>query len=104
MTYTVSLQTREIGIRMALGAQHSSVLNMILRRGLTLIGVGIALGVVAGAVLTRVMSHYFWGVSTSDPPTFTDGVGLLLLVGLTACAFPARRAIKVDPMIALRYE
>jgi putative ABC transport system permease protein len=104
MTYTVSLQTREIGIRMALGAQHSSVLNMILRRGLTLIGVGIALGVVAGAVLTRVMSHYFWGVSTSDPPTFIGGVCLLLLVGLTACAFPARRAIKVDPMIALRYE
>ena len=104
MTYTVSLQTREIGIRMALGAQHSSVLNMILRRGLTLIGVGIALGVMAGAVLTRVMSSYFWGVSTSDPPTFAGGIGLLLLVGLTACAFPARRATKVDPMVALRYE
>jgi putative ABC transport system permease protein len=77
---------------------------MILRRGLTLIGVGIALGVMAGAVLTRVMSSYFWGVSTSDPPTFAGGIGLLLLVGLTACAFPARRATKVDPMVALRYE
>lgn len=104
MAYAVSLQTHEIGIRMALGASTSSVLKMVLRKGLRLIGVGVALGMVASIVLTRLVASVFWGVSPRDPVTFIGVLLVLAIVGTAACLVPARRATRVDPLVALRYE
>ncbi|HKN75981.1 MAG TPA: ABC transporter permease [Candidatus Acidoferrum sp.] len=104
MAYTVSLQTREIGVRMALGAQQDDVLLMVLRRGAALIGTGIGLGLLASYGLTRFLANQIWGVSATDPWTFGAVVGLVVITGLAACWLPARRAASVDPLVALRYE
>ncbi len=104
MTYTVSLQTSEIGIRMALGAQQSAILGMVLRKGLGLIVAGTFIGLFVSFGLTRYLASQLWGISATDPWTFALVVTLIILVGFAACLLPARRATRVDPLIALRYE
>jgi putative ABC transport system permease protein len=104
MAYTVSLQTHEIGVRMALGAQQGNILNMVLARGARLLAAGILLGLFASYSLTRFLASQIWGVSTRDPWTFSAVAGLVVAVGLAACFLPARRATRVDPLVALRYE
>lgn len=104
MSYSVSLRTHEIGIRMALGAERGAILRMVLFQGLALIGLGLVLGEIASAFLTRFISGQLWGVTGRDPLTFFVVVAVLVVVGMAACAVPARRATAVDPLIALRYE
>jgi len=104
MAYTVALQTHEIGVRMALGAQHGNVLKMVLGRGLRLISAGILIGVLASLGLTRFLASQLSGVSATDPLTFFAVVTLFLAVGLLASLLPARRAAGIDPLVALRYE
>jgi putative ABC transport system permease protein len=104
ISYTVSQRTQEIGIRMALGAQASDVLKMLVGQGMVLTAVGIAIGVIAALALTQLMSNMLFGISPTDPLTFGVIAALLAVVALLACFVPARRATKVDPMIALRYE
>jgi putative ABC transport system permease protein len=104
MAYTVSLQTHEIGIRMALGAQQFDVLSMVLKKGVTLILSGMLAGLVASLAMTRLMATQIWGVSATDPWTFSAVAVLILAVGLTACVFPARKATRVDPLVSLHYE
>jgi putative ABC transport system permease protein len=104
MAYTVSLQTRELGIRMALGAQQRSILQMILSQGARLLATGIVLGLFASYGLTRFLASQIWGVSATDPLTFTIVAALVVAVGLAACYMPALRATRVDPLVALRHE
>jgi putative ABC transport system permease protein len=104
MAYAVSLQTHEIGIRMALGAPTRTVLKMVLGKGLRLIGVGVVLGMVASIALTRLAASMIWGVSPRDPVTFLGVLLVLAIVGTLACLIPSRRATRVDPLVALRYE
>ncbi|MGH9845705.1 MAG: FtsX-like permease family protein, partial [Blastocatellia bacterium] len=100
--YSVAERTPELGIRLALGAQTNDVLKLIIGQGLRLIAVGVVLGLVASLALTRLMKSLLFGVSATDPLTFAVIALLLLIVALLACWIPARRATKVDPMIALR--
>jgi putative ABC transport system permease protein len=102
-SYSVNQQTREIGIRVALGSKSSEVLRLIVRQGLRLAGIGLALGVVAALALTGTLSSLLFGINADDPLTF--GVVSFVLAGSAAlaCYIPARRATKVDPMVALRY-
>ena len=104
ISYVAGQRTHEIGIRMALGAGRGTVLRMMLGQAVKLALVGVALGMVAAFVLTRLMSSMLFRVSTHDPLTFLGVTLLLLLVAMTACLVPARRATRVDPMVALRYE
>ena len=97
-------RTRELGIRIALGARGADVTRLILRRGLALALAGVALGAAASFGLTRLMKSFLFGVGTTDPSTFIAVALLLIAVALLACYLPARRATKVDPMIALRQE
>jgi len=102
--YNVSLQTHEIGVRMALGAQQSKVLTMILTKGMRLVAAGMVIGCVASYGLTRFLASQIWGVSATGPWTFGTVAAIILTVGLAACLLPTRRATQVDPLIALRYE
>jgi predicted permease len=104
IAYSVSLQTHEIGVRMALGAQRDNILRMILARGARLIGLGTVIGLIATFCLTRFLVSQIWGVSATDPWTFAAVVALVAVVGVAACLLPARRAAAVDPLVALRYE
>ena len=104
MVYTVSLRTHEIGIRMALGAQRTNILTMVLTKGLGLVAGGVAIGLLVSYPVTRLLASEISGVSVTDPWTFGAVAALVTAVGLAACYLPARRAIHVDPMVALRYE
>ena len=104
IAYAVSQQTHEIGIRMALGAERAHVLGMVLRMGFLLIGIGMAIGLAASFALTRVLASQLEGVSPHDPLTFISVSLVIALAGFAACWFPAMRATRVDPMIALRFE
>ncbi|HKG12067.1 MAG TPA: ABC transporter permease, partial [Pyrinomonadaceae bacterium] len=104
MNYSVTLRTREIGLRMALGAQPARVLVLVLRQGLVLTLVGIGIGLLGALALTRVMSSLLFGVNATDPLTFAAIVPLIAVVSLVACYIPARRATRIDPLVALRYE
>ena len=104
MTYNVVRRTNEIGIRMALGAQNHRVLWMVLKESLLLLGIGIALGLPATLAATRLVRAQLFGLSPCDPFTLTAAVLMIAIVTLATALFPARRAAKVDPMVALRYE
>ena len=104
MSYSIAQRTREIGLRIALGAQKSDVLKMILRQGLRFVAAGLAIGLAASFALTRVMASLLFGISATDPATFVSISLMLIAVALLASYIPAVRAMKIDPMLALRYQ
>jgi len=104
ISYSIVLRTHEIGIRTALGAQSAQVLVLILKEGTTLIFSGLAVGLAVAYALARALAAEIWGVSATDPSTFIATALLALMIGVLACYIPARRATKVDPLVALRYE
>jgi putative ABC transport system permease protein len=104
MAYTVSLQTHEIGIRMAIGAQQRNILRLVLLSGLRLVAVGIFVGLLASCALTRFLASQISGISATDPATFAAVVAIVVSAGLSACLVPARRAAQTDPLVALRHE
>src|SRR5262249_10417581 len=104
MAYTVTQRTHEIGVRLALGAQTGDVLKLVVRQGLALVFAGIALGLMGAFALTRLIASLLFKVSVTDPITFLSLPLLLAAVSLLACYMPARRATKVDPLIAIRHD
>jgi ABC-type antimicrobial peptide transport system permease subunit len=104
MSFLVTQGTPDIAIRMALGAQRSSILSLVFQQGMALALIGVAMGLIGARSLTRLMGSLLFGVSAKDPLTFVGVALLLTLVALLACYFPARRAMRVDPMVALREE
>ena len=104
ISYSVAQRTRELGIRIALGAQRSDVLRLILRQGMTLVAIGVVAGLAASIGLTRLMATLLYGVSATDPITFLALSITLLSVAFVACWLPARRASAVDPIVALHAE
>jgi len=104
ISYLVSQRTHEIGIRMALGAQRANVLRMVIRDGMLMAGIGIAVGIGGALTLTRFLRSLLFEIRPTDPLTFTSVAILLTLVALLACYIPARRAMQVEPMVALRHE
>jgi ABC-type antimicrobial peptide transport system permease subunit len=104
ISYMVSERTHEIGIRIALGAESTNILQMVLRQGLGLALVGAVVGLIGALIVSNVMSGLLYGVRPTDPLTFAGVAILLIGVALVACYFPARRALRVDPLVALRHE
>jgi ABC-type antimicrobial peptide transport system permease subunit len=104
ISYLVGQRTREIGIRVALGAGRADVMRLVLGHGVKMACIGVVIGLAASLGLTRLMANMLYGVSPTDPLTFAGVAILLTLVALTACYLPARRAMRVDPIVALRYE
>jgi putative ABC transport system permease protein len=104
MSQSVAQQTHDIGVRMAIGASPGNIAGMIVKRGSRLLLAGIALGLTGGLFAARLLSRQIWNVSPFDPITFSGVSVILLLAGLLACLWPARRAARIDPMEALRYE
>lgn len=104
MAYSVEQRTSEIGIRLALGAQRNDVLKLIVVQGLKLVLVGVAIGLGGALALSQLLTRFLYGVVPSDPATFAIVASILTLVAMVACWIPARRAMRVDPIVALRYE
>jgi putative ABC transport system permease protein len=104
ISYIVTARTHEIGIRIALGAERSSILRMVLRQGLGLAIAGATVGLVGALIVSHLMAGLLYGVRPTDPLTFAIVAVLLIAVALLACYIPARRALRVDPLIALRHE
>jgi putative ABC transport system permease protein len=104
ISYIVSERTHEIGIRLALGAERQNILRMVLRQGLALAIIGAGFGLVFSVIVSQLMGSVLYGVQPSDPLTFAAVVLIFVGVALLACYVPARRAMRIDPMVALRYE
>jgi putative ABC transport system permease protein len=104
MAYSVTQRTQEIGVRMALGARPLHVLRLVFKQGLGMLVIGTLIGLAGAFALTRLMRTLLFEVTATDPLTYVSVIGLLILVALLACYIPARRAAKVDPLVALRYE
>jgi ABC-type antimicrobial peptide transport system permease subunit len=104
IAYAVARKTHEIGIRMALGAASGDVLRMVVMQGIKLAAIGVAIGTIAALGVTRLVRDLIFGVTPTDPLTFVGVAALLMAVAIAACLIPARRAMRVDPMVALRHE
>jgi ABC-type antimicrobial peptide transport system permease subunit len=104
IAYAVTRRTREIGVRIALGARRANITAMVLREGLWLSTIGSGIGLVMAAVVSRVLSSFLFGISPADPITFAGVTVLFTVIGLAACYWPIRRATRIDPIQALRYE